>query len=145
MTYPDLYVATLLNEYFVPVQLDVSKETKLVDKYRAFWTPNLNVLDGEERMTYHVEGWLPAAEYSAMLLLALGRHQILQKRPAGGVPFLQEVMDKFPSTTFAPEALYYLGVAQYLVSHEVEDLVEGWKQLQRRYPSSSWALSAGIV
>lgn len=145
MTYPDLYVSSLINEYFVPVQINVAKEARLVDKYRAIWTPNLNILDSEERMAYHVEGWLPASEFSAMLLLSLGHYAILHKRYANATPFLQEVMDKFPSTTFAPEALYYVGVAKYMATHKVDELVNAWKQLQVRYPSSSWALSASIV
>lgn len=145
MTYPDLFVATLINEYFVPVQVNVAEDEALVKRYQALWTPNLNILDGDEKITYHVEGWLPASEYAAMLLLALGRYAILHERPDAATPFLQEVMDRFPSTSFAPEALYFIGVAKYLSSHEADDLAEAWKRLQSRYPANSWALSASVV
>ncbi len=138
-------VAKLINDYFVPVQLNVAKEAKTADKYRAIWTPNVNIIDNEERMAYHVEGWLPASEFSAMLLLSLGHYAIRHKRYADALPPLQEVVDNLPSATFAPEALYYLGVAKYLTAHKVDDLVGTWKQLQTRYPGSSWALSASIV
>ncbi len=145
VTYPNLFVATLINDYFVPVQINVAKEPKLVDKYRAVWTPNINILESDERMVYHVEGWLPASEFSAMLLLSLGHHAIHRKRYADALPFLQEVRDNFPTTTFAPEALYYTGVAKYMSAHKVEDLVSVWKELQVKYPGNSWTLSASIV
>jgi hypothetical protein len=145
VTYPNLFVATLINTYFVPVQVNVDKDPRLVDKFRAIWTPNINIIDSEERSSYHVEGWLPASEFSAMLLLSLGHYSIKHKRYADALPFLREVVDNYPSTTFAPEALYYTGVAKYLAEHKVEDLVGAWKQLQLRYPGASWTLSASIL
>ena len=52
VTYPDLMVASLLNAYFVPVQVEIDEVSKLAAQYSAIWTPNLNVLDGEENIIY---------------------------------------------------------------------------------------------
>lgn len=145
MTYPDLYVATLLNEYFVPIQVNIEKAAELVRKYRPIWTPNLNILDEEGAMVYHVEGWLPPSEYSAMLLVSRGHYFIRRKRYAEAVPNFQEVGQRFPTSSFAPEAMYYLGVGKYMTSHKGEELVEAWKKLQQAYPYSSWAIRAGIL
>ena len=145
MTYPDLYVATLLNEYFIPLQVNIEKARDLVLRYRPTWTPNLNLLDEEGAVVFHLEGWLPPSEFSAMLFLSRGHYFIRKKQYADAVPSFQEILQKFPTSTFAPEAFYYLGVSKYLTAHKVEDLVDAWKKLQAAYPSSAFAMRAGIL
>ncbi len=144
MTYPDLSVATILNEYFIPVQVNVAEAEKLVEEFDAIWTPNLNILDGQKRVIYHTEGWLPPSEYAAMLITGLGHYALRKKRYQEAVSFYQEVHTKFPTSGFAPAALYYLGVGKYLESHNVEDLKESWIKLQRFYPQSSWAIRSDL-
>jgi len=145
VTYPDLFVATLLNEYFVPVQINIEKARELILRYRPIWTPNLNVLDEEGAMVFHLEGWLPPSEYSAMLFLSRGHYFIRKKHYPEATPNFQEILQKYPTSSFAPEAFYYLGVSKYMTAHKVEELIETWKKLQVSYPYSSWAIRAGII
>ena len=144
MTYPDLNVAAILNEYFIPVQVNIEKSRDLVLKYRPIWTPNLNILDEEGTLVHRVEGYLPPSEFSAMLLVALGHYSIHKKKYAEATPNFEEALQKFPTTTFAPEALYYLAVSKYMTAHKVEDLVSTMRKLQAAYPYSSWAVRASI-
>ncbi|HSO19387.1 MAG TPA: hypothetical protein VLT88_08025 [Desulfosarcina sp.] len=139
MTYPDAAVIKALNENFVPVQLDVSKESKRLDQYQVIWTPNINVVDHRERVFFHLEGWLPPAEFAAMLHCGRGHYDLHTKRFEQAVNSFQRVFDDFPQSEFAPEALYYAAVGKYLSSHEADRLMEGWDRLQRRYPTSAWA------
>ena len=80
VTYSDDFVAEMLNRHFVPVQVNFEKASKLVEQYRAIWTPNLNVIDGRERRVFHVEGWLPPAEFLAMLETARGQFFLRGKK-----------------------------------------------------------------
>lgn len=144
VTYPDLTVATILNEYFVPVQINVDHAHDLVERFQVIWTPNLNVLDTSEDVIYHVEGWLPPSDCAAMLMVGLGHFYLHEKRFEDGVSIFQEVWDKFPHTDFAPEALYYSGVGKYLESHNVSDLSGRWKMLQDHYPQSTWSMRSSL-
>lgn len=145
VTYPDLFVATLLNEYFIPVQVNIQQATKLAAKFNALWTPNINILDGGENLVYHNEGWLPPSEFSAMLMVSRGHFFLRNKRYEDAISVFQEVWNKFPASSFASQALYYLGVSRYMSSHKAEDLIDGWKLLQRYYPRSLWAIRSSIV
>lgn len=145
VTYPDLYVAAFLNEYFVPLHFNIEKARELILKYRPIWTPNLNILDEEGAVVYQTAGWLPPSEFAAMLFLSRGRYFIRKKRYPDAAPNFQEVLLRFPTSTLAPEAYYYLGVSKYLASHKGEDLVETWKKLQLAYPNSSWAIRSGVL
>jgi len=145
VTYPDLCVATALNEYYVPVQINVDQSRDLTRKFKVIWTPNINVLDSSENLCYRVEGWLPASEYSAMLMIAHGHYFLCHKRYKNAGELFQKVWDKFPHSTFAPEALYYLGVSGYMESHKVENLTSPWRILQGYCPQSTWAIRSSIL
>ncbi|MGD8613948.1 MAG: hypothetical protein PVI93_23235 [Desulfobacterales bacterium] len=145
MTYPNLQVATLLNENFIPVQVDIEKVSKLANEFQAIWTPNLNVLDRNQKRVYWVEGWLAPSEFAAMLDVARGHFFLRGKKYTQAEPIFKEVFEQHPLSQFAPEALYYRGVSRYLNSHEVDELKEDWIMLQRFYPQSTWSLRSNIL
>ena len=145
VTYPDRQVAALLNENFVPVQVNIEKVAKLVDEFQALWTPNLNVIDGRGKRVYWVEGWLPPSEFAAMLGVARGHYFLRGKKYTEAAPLFKAVFEQNPPSQFAPEALYYRGVSRYLNSHKVDELKEDWIMLQRFYPQSAWSLRANIL
>jgi len=138
-------VSAALNEFFVPIQLDVDQARDMVKKFRVIWTPNINLMDGDGNLFYHVEGWLPPSEFSAMLMVAHGHHFLHRENYSKAEEIFHTVWDKYPRSGFTPEALYYYGVCKYLESHEGEDLVEGWQVLQRYHPQSSWGIRSSIV
>ena len=145
MTYPDLSVAASVNTFFVPVQLDVEKDKDQVQKFRVIWTPNINIMDSSENIFYHVEGWLPPFEFSAMLMTAHGQYCLKRKRYAEAKEIFQKTWEKFPQSGFSAEALYYLGVSGYMESHEIDALSNGWALLQKYHPQSTWAIRSSII
>jgi hypothetical protein len=140
-----MQVATLLNDKFTPVQVDIEKASKLAKEFQAIWTPNLNVLDRDQNRVYGVEGWLPPSEFVAMLGVARGHYFLRGKKFTEAEPLFKEVFEQYPRSQFAPEALYYRGVSRYLNSHEVDELKEDWITLQRFYPQSAWGLRSNIL
>lgn len=144
MTYPDATVSELLNTYFVAVQLDLSKEANLADRFQVIWTPNLNVMDSRERVAFHLEGWLSPSEFAAMLHIGLGHYALKNKRYDNAITHFKRVYDYYPQSEFAPEALYYLAVGKYMTSHDADQLVQGWQDLRRRYSSSAWAMRTRV-
>ena len=144
MTYLDRQVADLLNHQYIPVQVDIEEADDLADRYQALWTPNLNLIDERGIRFYHVVGWLPPSELTAMLKTARGYFFLSGKKYADAVPIFKEVFDEFPRSIFAPEALYFKGVSQYKGSHNVENLKEDWTTLQRFFPDSEWAMKSNV-
>ena len=144
MTYPDATVSELLNEQFVPVQLDLNQEPKLADQFQVIWTPNLNIVDVRERVAFHLEGWLSPAEFAAMLHLGLGHYALKHKRYENAVTHFKTVYESYPQSEFSPQSLYYLGVGKYMASHDVQELLQGWSDLRRRYSTSPWAMRTRV-
>lgn len=137
-------MSQLLNTFFIPVQLDVTQETKRADQFQVIWTPNINIVDTRERVSYHLEGWLSPSEFAAMLLLGLGHHGLKTKRYDDAIAHFKSVYDRYPQSEFAPEALYYLAVGKYMASHEAEQLLQGWSDLRSHFPTSRWAMRTRV-
>lgn len=146
MTYPDACVASAVNEYFIPVQINVDQEDQTLQRqFRVLWTPNINILDPQEKLLYHVEGWLPPSDFSAMLMVAHAHYFMQQDSFQKAEELFKTVWDKYPQSQFAAEALYYLGVSRYKDTHDGKDLVKGWRVLQRFHPESTWAIRSSVL
>lgn len=140
MTYSDPSVAALLNDAFVPLQAEIMGAVELRRKYHAVWTPNLQVLDTRGDPIYRTDGWLPPGEFVPFLLVALGQFHFLRHRYLLAVAVLEDVGLRYPRSSYAPEALYYLGTSRYMVNRDRSTMEATWRELQRRYPDSPWAI-----
>jgi hypothetical protein len=138
-------VAALLNENFVPVQVDIESVSKLADEFQALRTPHLNVLDRNQKRVYWVEGWLPPSEFVAMLGVARGHYFLRGKKYSDAELIFKSVFEHHPRSHFAKVALHYWSVSRRLNSHEVDKLREDWIMMQRFYPHSRWTLRANIL
>ena len=118
VTYPDDQVAEMLNQYYIPVQVDIQKASQLADRYQALWTPNLNVIDGRGRCAYQVMGWLPPAEFAALLQIGRAYHHLYRKKFEDAAPLFGEVIERFGDSLYAAEALYFKGVSRYMADRK---------------------------
>jgi hypothetical protein len=139
VTYPDPSVVEIISDKYIPVQLDVQADIKRVDQFQVLWTPNLNVVDDRERVFFHLEGWLPPMEFTAMLHCGEGHFSLHRKNFEHAVDAFQRIADNYPQSEFAPQALYYAAVGRYLGTHDADRLMSDWKHLQQCYPTSAWA------
>jgi len=147
VTYPESMVADTINEHFVPVQVNIKEESAkaLIECYHQIWTPDLRVLAADGYEFYHWNGYLPPFEYAAQLLVAEGEAYLRLHDFGKAQEFLGEVLRRFPTSAFAPEAMYFLAVAKYDTSHQGTDLLSGWHRLQTRYPDSLWRLKQSFT
>lgn len=144
VTYPNQAVAEVMNADFIPVQLNVQENSERVNQYQAIWTPNINVVDGRERVLFHLEGWLSPMEFTAMLHCGRGHYALHQKDYDQAVDSFQRVVDNYPQSEFAPRSLYYAAVGQYMRSQDAGHLMDGWQRLRQLYPASAWAFRTRV-
>jgi TolA-binding protein len=56
----------------------------------------------------------------------------------------REIVEKFPETDAAPEALYWAGVSQYKGTHDAKFLKNTSNAFKERYQDTTWAKKASI-
>lgn len=106
------------------------------------WTPTVLVTDagGEER--WRLEGYLPKEDFNAFLTMGLGRIAFMQKDWPEAERRYAEVVERYPNSKYAPEAVYYKGVAGYSATHDHEILTDVAETFKQKYQDSIWALKS---
>jgi Tetratricopeptide repeat/Thioredoxin-like domain len=146
--YPDPRVVQLIDQNFAPVRVHVKNQAddfkRLGKQFGAQWTPTILVLDssGEER--HRIEGFLPADDFIAQVLLGLAKSAFARGDFADAERRFREIVDKHPSTDAAPESLYWAGVSRYKGTNDAAALAETTRNFKQRYQDTSWAKKASV-
>jgi hypothetical protein len=146
--WPDPRVVSFVTENFLPARVHVKDDSALFqkygEKYNAQWTPTILILDpgGEER--YRIEGFLPADEFLAQLMVGRAQIAFAQQKWDEAERRFREVVDKFPDTDAAPEALYWAGATAYKGKNDAGALSRTAQAFKDRYQDTSWAKKASV-
>jgi len=133
-------VSAFINENFVPLSAHIKEHPVYFHRFDALWTPTVVILDpkGEER--FRLEGYLPKDEFRAQLELGLARVAFMSKNWSDAERRYAEVLERYPNSQAAPEALYWEGVSHYKATNDHTVLGQLPEQFQQKYPDSAWAL-----
>jgi TolA-binding protein len=146
--YSDPQVARFISEQLEPVRVHVRDQKdeykRLSERYDAQWTPTVLILDpdGEER--HRIEGFLPVNDFLPQLALGLAKVAFQQKDFADAERRYREIVDRFPSSDAAPEALYWAGVSRYKATGDGSALGATHAAFKDRYQDSAWAKKASV-
>ena len=146
--WPDPRVVKFVSENFIPARVHVKDDAALFqkygEKYGAQWTPTILELDPDGVERHRIEGFLPNDEFLAQLMLGRAQIAFAQRQWDEAEKRFREVVDKFPNTDAAPEALYWAGVAPYKGSNDNSSLKATARAFKERYQDTSWAKKASV-
>ena len=146
--WPDERVVRFVNQHFLPARVHVKEDPaefkRYGERYNALWTPTILELDAEGVERHRVEGFLPADDLLAQLTLGLAHMAFQQQRWADAEQGFREVVQQFPDTDAAPEALYWAGVARYKATGDAASLKDTARAFTQRYQESTWATKASV-
>jgi len=145
VTLVDPTVASIINEHFIPLKLNIREAGKLAHQYHAIWTPNFRVLDVRANAIYQNVGWLPPSEFAPFLLMGLGHFYFDRKRYTEASEVFMLLPDRYPRSGYLPECRFYLAVSRYMESGDHDKLEEEWEAFYTRNPDSLWALRTRIT
>lgn len=146
--YPDERVARFITDNFIPTRVHVQEQAadfkRFGERYGAQWTPTILELapDGTER--HRIEGFIEADELLSQLALGLARSDFKDEQWGDAERRFRDVVEQFPETDAAPEALYWAGVARYKGTNDAGALTETAGAFGERYQDSTWAQKASI-
>jgi tetratricopeptide (TPR) repeat protein len=146
--YPDERVARFVTENFLPVRINVREQPedwkRFGERYGVQWTPTILIVDPSGTERHRTEGFLPAEDLLAQLALGLARSAFERQQYGEAERRFREVVDRFPNTEAAPEALYWAGVARYKATNDASALEQTAQAFAQRYQDSAWAKKASV-
>ncbi len=109
----------------------------MMQKFSVSWTPTLIVLDADGREHYRAVGFFTPEDMIATFMAAKGRWALDTDQLVDARALFEEVISLYPDKDAAAEALFFLGVAKYKLSHDPKPLRETYDQLKARFPQST--------
>jgi hypothetical protein len=140
-TFPELDVANFITDRMVALRAPVGAKTLATD-FRVVWTPTLVILDYYGKEHQRTIGYIPPDQMVASLLLGIARVGIDNDQFNEAVIQLNTLLNGYPQSAAAPEAVYLRGVARHKSSHSAQALKEAYQQLLAEYPQSEWTRRA---
>ena len=124
----------------MPLEAHIKEHPAYFHRFDVAWTPAVVIMDsrGVERM--RIEGYLPKDEFRAQLELGLARVAFMNKDWADAEQRYARILDRYPQSHAAPEALYWKGVSRYKTTNDHTVLGELPQQFKEKYPGSIWAM-----
>lgn len=133
-------MSDFVSKHFVPVRLllNRSQDQAHFRAQRVIWTPTIVIMDRRGVGHYQSPGYLPPNLFLSMLQIGLGRALTAWMRYDEAAAHL-ETAAQDEASQFAPEALYWLGVAWYFKARKRAPMMHAWNRLRQQYPQSIWA------
>lgn len=141
VTFPDQDVSNFIIDRMVPLRVPLADQ-KLSAEFRVAWTPTLIVLDFYGREHQRALGYIPPDEMVAWLLLGIGKVGLANDQFNEAVLQWTTLLNSYPQSASAPEAVYLRGVARFKSSRSDTALKECCRQLLAEYPGSEWTRRA---
>jgi hypothetical protein len=142
--YSEKLVQEYVQEEFIPVKSECFWDTRTesMKQFGIAWTPTLIVLDATGREHHRVVGFVPTNDFLAHLKLGKGKVQFDRFRFADAIKEFTDVIEQHPTAGVLPEAIFFLGVAEYWNTHDPKGLRRAFDTLTARFPQSEWARRA---
>ena len=146
--YPDPRVADLVATSFHPVRVHVREDAeawkRLGLELGVQWTPTVLILDAAGVERHRIEGFLPADDFLAQVSLGLAKAAFSRSDFADAEQRYRAIVDAYPNTESAAEALYWAGVSKYKATNDPTALQDTARAFGERYQESSWAKKSSV-
>jgi TolA-binding protein len=146
--YADPQVARYLSEHLETVRVHVRDQKdeykRLSERYNAQWTPTVLILDADGQERHRIEGFLPTDDFLPQIALGLAKSAFQRQDYDEAERRYREIVDRFPSSDAAPEALYWAGVSKYKATGDPSALGATATAFGQRYQDTAWAKKASV-
>jgi TolA-binding protein len=141
-------VVQFIGQHFVPVRVHVKDQrdeyARLAERFNAQWTPTTLVVDPSGTERHRIEGFLPTRDFLAQLALGLAHSAFGRSRFADAERLFSGVVEEYPETDAAAEALYWAGVSSYKHTGDAVALQQTATNFRERYRDTPWAKKASV-
>lgn len=140
VTYPDSRVKKFIEETMIPLRIQYNEP--LATDFNVKWTPTIVTLDSEGKEHHRTVGFFEPEELIPSLLLGITKVYFDADQFDDALVHLNKLLNDYPKSSSAPEAIYLKGVCLYKSKNDPKPLKEACEKLRADYPESEWAKRA---
>ncbi|MCU0343983.1 MAG: thioredoxin family protein [Ignavibacterium sp.] len=135
-TYPDPKVEKEINEWFIPLKLDIIKDREVRRAFGAYWTPAIYFVDSNGNSFYHFNGFLPPEDFRIILRLGLTETIMPRGRYDDIINIVDQDIDDFKNSSSLPKLLIQRELARYIKTKDNSILKQTLKDIEKDYPET---------
>ena len=117
---------------------------QLGERFGTQWTPTILEIDPEGVERHRVEGFLPAEDLLAQLMLGLAHDAFRREDWPDAERRFHAIVEELPDSEAAPEAEYWTGVSRYKATGDARALQETAQFFSNHFQDSAWAKRASV-
>lgn len=144
VTYPNQDVIDFVTPHFISIKFDNTTDPKRFEEFDAQWTPTMLIIDEDRKEHHRTTGYLSPSDFLSEMKLGLAKLEYHAKHYDEARSAYRQVLQAYPDTAAAPEALYFSGVCNYMATHDPGHLKETFTELKEKYPGSDWTKKAEV-
>ncbi len=141
VTYPEEKVINFIRDHVIPLRVAFDHKP-LASDFNVKWTPTLITVDSDGREHFRTVGFLPADDLIASILLGHGKTHFEREEFDTAIAVFDKLLNSYPKSSYAPEAIYLRGVSQYKSTHDAKPLKSAYEKLSAEYPTDEWTKRA---
>ena len=141
VAYPDSAVIEFVSSNLIPLRIPAD-DPVLARRFKVKWTPSLLILEADGTEQYRTLGFYPPKDLIPSLRLGMGKAFFNRPDRPAACECFRRIVEEFPDSSLTPEAIYLNGVAKYIETHDVGNLIGIYDRLAGDYPDSPWVTRA---
>ena len=141
VTYPDTKVTDFVMEAIIPLRIPADSEPLATD-FTLRWTPTLIILDTNGKEHSRTVGFVAPEEFIPTILLGIAKTYYELRLFDQAIGGLEKIINTYPQSFAAPEAIYYRAVCGVKTVHDIGGLKRAYERLAKEYPQSEWVKRA---
>jgi len=141
VTYAAKDVVQFIKDHLIPLRKNVS-EKSFYEKYPIIWTPTTIILDYDGNEQQRNVGFFAPDEFIPMLFLGMAKVRFGNGEFDGAQFYLNSLLNHYPESEAAPEAMYFKGVNHFKQKNNPQELKTTYEELLAKHPGSAWTKRA---
>ncbi len=141
VTYPGEAVAKFIQENLIPLRVAYDHKPLSAD-FKVKWTPTLVTLDPDGTEHHRTVGFLGPEELIASLMLGIAKSHFDREEFNEAISRLNSLLESYPKSDAAPEAIFLRGVSLYKSTHDPKPLRASYDKLSAEHPDNQWTKRA---
>jgi tetratricopeptide (TPR) repeat protein len=137
VTYADIKIVEFVMETLVPLRIPADSEPLATD-FTLRWTPTLIILDMTGKEHSRTVGFITPEEFTPTILLGIAKTCYELQQFDLAIQRLEKIINTYPQSFAAPEAIYYRAVCGVKTVHDINGLKKTYERLSKEYPQSEW-------
>jgi TolA-binding protein len=122
------------------VKVPIHEQPGDAARFKVRWTPTFIWFNHRGDEVYRTVGFIPPEDFLALQAFGRAQAAIYDGDFDLAAATLRQGLSDHPESIFAPQLVYWRGVAEFNATRDRDLLIGSWAELREKWPESEWTM-----